>query len=682
MNTNYTHIVAGLMLFLATGLNFASAQTGLQCLNCPSSAVSLCVNDPGVRLPDNNQFYLGEAAPNATSCSVHFTQQAELHSDCSNSFQYKIEVSYYDTSAYVEILSWQQGLTDDQDEATLTFDTENATNNSVRTNGLPYNSGCRRYHRIRWTVMDECGDSAFCEKRIELYDCQAPSPISQGFKTLNFHSNYELTVPLNDIAGEYLDDCATASQYLFSTRSNIYQNDTLFKFCEVPSGVLVIVPIWLADQGRDLNCNGIISWDERIKYQVSVPVVFTGDGTQDCSNPNIFISGKIKTVLGEGIAKTHVLVKDVNQSYAPVITDVNGEYALPHIDYTYPVTVTASRNDGVKNGVSTLDLVLIQKHLLGIEPFTRPEQFIAADASNSFSLSAIDLVILRKLILGLVDTFPIGKSWRFFDTLSFGNTTESIIISSENETSNVDFIGVKLGDINLTANPQFTSLTSRSYPPAQYWTTDAQEYLPGDIIEIPVQCTTLNSMIGFQFTLSDPDLEFLSVSSNHIEISEDDYALFGDKMTMSWYALDEVTCHPGDIVFTVKALAKKAGALQQSLQLNSDITNAELYSAQDDIFIPKIVIQSNVEDHLTLFAAEPNPWSTTCTIPFHVQHDGNLNFTVYDVNGAKLFSEEKYYTSGYHEIKLNAGDVSAGGLLLYTLQSETEIKTGRIVRLH
>jgi len=377
------------------------------------------------------------------------------------------------------------------------------------------------------------------------------------------------------------------------------------------------------------------------------------------------------------------MVQDANQSYAPVITDENGDYAFPHINYAYPVTVTASRNDGVKNGVSTLDLVLIQKHLLGIEPFTRPEQFIAADASNSVSLSAIDLVILRKLILGLVDTLPIGKSWRYFDTtLLSGNIAESIIIPSENETSNVDFIGVKLGDVNYNADPHFTSVVTRSNLPIQNWAIESLEYLPGELIEIPVKCNVLNSIIGFQFTLSDPDLEFVGIKEGKADIMSDDYALMNDHLTMSWFSVSPVEIQPGEILFTIVARAKTRGNLQQSFQLNSDITNAELYSSNDEIFIPKIVMKSNNEDQLTLLAPEPNPWSTTCTIPFHVQKGGNLIFTIYNVKGTKVFFEEKYYSSGYYEIKMNVGDVTSDGLLFYTFQKEGEIRSGKLIKFN
>ncbi|HJW28005.1 MAG TPA: hypothetical protein VJ508_02020, partial [Saprospiraceae bacterium] len=448
MRTSFLQITTGLLLICCVPAAMAQRGGGPEFYNCSNSPISLCVNDPGVRLPDDNQFYLGEGDPNASSCSVHFTQQVQIHSTCSNTFQYKLEVSYFDTSAYVEILSWTQGETDEHDEAILSFDTENSTNPEVSAHGLPYTLDCSRYHRLRWTVMDTCGNSTSCDKRIDLYDCHAPIPLaSQGMHVLDFHGSYQLIANLNDFAGSYLDDCASSSQFLFSIRNNAYITDTLFEYCDVPAfGVLVFIPFWVADEGRDLNCNGSISWDERNKYSVSAPVVFTSNGTQDCSDTTLYIYGSIKTVLGEGIAKTHMTATDAEQSYPEVITNDTGYYAFPHYDFTYPVTVTPVRHDGFRNGVNTLDLVKIQKHLLGIDRFTQPYQFIAADANHSAGISAIDLVVLRKLILGLTDTLPGNKSWRFFDTLPGGAGNN--VIASESEQDHKDFIGVKIGDVN------------------------------------------------------------------------------------------------------------------------------------------------------------------------------------------------------------------------------------------
>src|SRR5690606_5391092 len=68
-----------------------------------------------------------------------------------------------------------------------------------------------------------------------------------------------------------------------------------------------------------------------------------------------------------------------------------------------------------KKGVSTLDLISLQKHLLGLKELDDPYKFIAADANRSNSLSAMDIVTLRRMILGITDTFMNNTSWRFVD---------------------------------------------------------------------------------------------------------------------------------------------------------------------------------------------------------------------------------------------------------------------------
>ncbi|MEQ1746242.1 MAG: T9SS type A sorting domain-containing protein [Saprospiraceae bacterium] len=65
------------------------------------------------------------------------------------------------------------------------------------------------------------------------------------------------------------------------------------------------------------------------------------------------------------------------------------------------------------NGVSTFDIVRINRHLLGLEPFTNPYQMIAADVNNSASITSFDMIRIRQLILGLITEFHPGVNWRY-----------------------------------------------------------------------------------------------------------------------------------------------------------------------------------------------------------------------------------------------------------------------------
>jgi len=107
------------------------------------------------------------------------------------------------------------------------------------------------------------------------------------------------------------------------------------------------------------------------------------------------ISGAISTELGDMIESARVTLNNALVD----LTSVQGEYAF--------------RN--YLNGVTTLDLVLIQQHVLGISALDSPFKIIAADINSDERVTAIDLVELRKLILGVYTELPQNDSWRFVD---------------------------------------------------------------------------------------------------------------------------------------------------------------------------------------------------------------------------------------------------------------------------
>jgi len=122
-------------------------------------------------------------------------------------------------------------------------------------------------------------------------------------------------------------------------------------------------------------------------------------------------------------------------------------------------TLRARKEGNPTNGVSAIDLVQIQKHILVVEPFTDPIKQIAADANSSASISSLDIVTLLKLLLGRIPNFPNGESWIVVpsDTdfneshplTSMGMSLEAVL----NGERQPDFIAIKKGDVNGSATP-------------------------------------------------------------------------------------------------------------------------------------------------------------------------------------------------------------------------------------
>ncbi len=112
------------------------------------------------------------------------------------------------------------------------------------------------------------------------------------------------------------------------------------------------------------------------------------------------------------------------------------------------------REDQVLLGVSTLDLVFSQRHILGQSTLTDRCNLIAADANGDGNITALDLFIMRRLILGIIEEFPQSGSWQFFNLVSDENDNsinelQELKFRKEDFPLNyIEIIGVKIGDVN------------------------------------------------------------------------------------------------------------------------------------------------------------------------------------------------------------------------------------------
>lgn len=137
-------------------------------------------------------------------------------------------------------------------------------------------------------------------------------------------------------------------------------------------------------------------------------------------------------------------------------------FVIPDAGYNTAITPVKTANP--LNGVTTADLVRISKHLLGIAPFYDPWQYLAADVNHDDQVTTYDIVLIRKLLLGLLTEFPGGNSWRFVpEGFVFADPDNPLVPSPpvRIEVQNTDefpqqsffFRGVKLGDVDFSADP-------------------------------------------------------------------------------------------------------------------------------------------------------------------------------------------------------------------------------------
>ena len=160
--------------------------------------------------------------------------------------------------------------------------------------------------------------------------------------------------------------------------------------------------------------------------------------------------GLVQTPEGEGIANVEVVFSNEDTS-TTIHSDEAGQFFL-QLPRNKDYLITFTKNIAPFNGVSTLDMVKIQQHILGLEIFDDPFKAIAADVNLSNTITTFDLVEIRRLILGVSKELPAGLSWGFVSP--DGNLFNLLTLNNINSQVNLNIIGIKMGDVNYSADPK------------------------------------------------------------------------------------------------------------------------------------------------------------------------------------------------------------------------------------
>ncbi len=384
-----------------------------------------------------------------------------------------------------------------------------------------------------------------------------------------------------------------------------------------------------------------------------------------CVSPlaeNPIIDGNVFTKEGLGISNAwiHLAENPSFTVYQSHKTNETGYYVFDPLEPGKSYYLKGYKNDDVLNGVSTLDLIKIQKHLLGIEPFTTIDQYVAADVNRNGNISVIDLLDLRKLLLGKYNEFPRNTSWRFgalpqdFTGIDLSTFQEIKTIETlDKDHQEVNFLGIKIGDLNGDAilNNTESKIATRSKSSITLLIED-QKIFDGQPIMVPVSSGNYVNMEGLQLTFDIRNFNLQTINSGILLITGENFLVDDNGiLRMSWTEIGSVSVRPGNILFTLVLVPKVSGLLRNQFQLANDYLLPQCYSPDDRNPIGlelKVVNQTVLQVVSPIFQIEPNPLQSTFNLRFYLDYGGRVVFRFYDGTGKQCHVVEKFYLQGEH----------------------------------
>lgn len=174
------------------------------------------------------------------------------------------------------------------------------------------------------------------------------------------------------------------------------------------------------------------------------------------------IRGTVRTEAGKPIPNARVSLLGETGLALAVNTGEDGQYLFDEVPLGDTYTINVSKTGVALNGVTTFDLIKVQKHVLNLENLSLLKQ-LAADVNLSRNISTLDLILMRRIVLGLDQEFNDVLPWYFLslrgtfnvpdDPFSGVTAGANRITNFSASIANFDFIGIKYGDVNDSVDP-------------------------------------------------------------------------------------------------------------------------------------------------------------------------------------------------------------------------------------
>ncbi|MBT8221126.1 MAG: T9SS type A sorting domain-containing protein, partial [Bacteroidia bacterium] len=546
---------------------------------------------------------------------------------------------------------------------------------------------------LKYEVEDACGNFGNAEAVVTIEDCKNPTiycrnPIAAPI----MNTNGEIAIWASDFLLKAEDNCDTEAMVEATVKMRRHGTT------DAPTDAITVTCSELTFAGGFAGLSvDIIVYDWQGNSGFCTVAFQIQDNTNVCGQGAVggdvaSLTTSFNDEVGESVE--NVKVDLTGGMTITDVTDASGRvlFSVPmHNDYD----VEGKKSEGLLNGVTTYDIVVATRHILGITPLTSPYKLIAADVNNTGSVSTGDIVALRRAILAITEEFPNNDSWRFIDEkYTFPQPTnpwleafpERVSVADLDHDMNAGFVGIKIGDLNDSATPNELLGSSSPNADAMVIGLEDTELVAGQQYDIQFKARDFNHF-GYQFTLGfdQSAISVDDVKAGALEgLSQNNFGmqlLDQGAITTSWDNPNGATLENDKTLFTLSITANTNSRLSEVLNINSTVTSAEAVNSGLEPTDVTLEFFNRASASFELFQNTPNPFSDHTLIQFNLPKADQVQLKIFDVAGKVLHAQTATLDKGTHQIRINKADLGATGVLYYQVETSTDVATKKMISL-
>ena len=531
-------------------------------------------------------------------------------------------------------------------------------------------------------AVDGCGNLRIISTTLKVVDAKGPAPIcidglavelmpdltGEGAIAEVYAADFLLQTPIEDCSGDTRDyRMVHLKPWQLDPLSRVGTN-SLKLYC------------------KDIDFSGlplkvaVIAEDSAGNRDYCTSQLVLQDNLEICGYG--IISGQIKT--GNGQAVEGVTIH-VNDSLEVTQTRSDGNYSIGPISWGRDYNLFPQKSGKQLDGVSTLDLVMVSQHLLGKKLLENPYQLIAADVNGSNSVSTLDIIWMRKMILKQIDQFPLEKSWRFIPgdwqfsdntrpwAIPFPEITE--VQDLKEHQMSQDFIAIKVGDVNFS---YLNFVEARDDQPLVI-TYPEINLKKGNRYEITFYGNR-EEVTGFQLELAYNGLQIEDLGEGKVKAEHLNRSLGSEnKILISWNGSGAIGC-----LFTLVVLAQEDGLLSDKIKVGGDLINPEGYEEGEGIIpIELRPMDSEAAERLSNeVILRTNPVQRVAYFDFSLAEKQLANLIILDNYGKLVYRGQKILGTGRSTWTVEMESFLSSGLFYYQIEMNQAWYSGKMIRLN